>query len=199
MTTRLLTLLLLLGCFVSCTDAAPDSATEDAPVETSLPQPGTEPATTTKQDNNIYLETNSVGDVEIGAFVEDLVARGRLKKDVLQTGEGDFDIWVILHEEHGEIGYVMEDFQETGTIGSLHFTSEVVRTDRGLGVGSTWQELRQEHPDAVAHGSEIEGYTSTEAGGFIFELDARHWSYEINQESIQPDTKVTALVVMKPR
>jgi hypothetical protein len=150
------------------------------------------------EEEAIFLEKDGFGEFTVGASIEELASAGKLKKDLLQTGEGDFDIWTIQEEDFGEVGYVMEDYQQAGRIGSLHITAEAIRTVHGLGVGSTWEELKKKFSSATAHGSEIEGYTSVEADGFVFELDVRHWSYDIDQSKIDPKTKVTALIVMTP-
>lgn len=199
MITRFTFLFLLSFSFLFCTNAEGETSSETVPPSAELsPAPGAEAPVQEAENGVIYLETNTGDGIGVGAPIEELVTAGKLKKDILQTGEGDFDIWTIQHEEHGEIGYVMEDFQRVGTIGVIHFTSEKIRTVRGLGVGTSWAEVKNVYPSIVAHGSEIEGYTSAEAGDYVFELDARHWSYEIDQEKITPETKVTALLVMAP-
>lgn len=136
------------------------------------------------------LTAKGINGIESGASIEALVGKGALVKGVLENGEGTFEIWDIMDETHGKIGYVMEHPMEKGKVGGISITSDKVETGDGLRVGSTWANIVGKFPDTQVYGSEIEGRTSAVVGRYSYQLDERHWQYELDESKIPPTAKV---------
>ena len=66
----------------------------------------------------IYVIAKDGKKVGVGAgeSIAELKKAGVLKEDVLETGEGSFDVLNIMDKNHGALGYVMEDDDKKGTI-----------------------------------------------------------------------------------
>ncbi|WP_020568989.1 hypothetical protein [Neolewinella persica] len=118
-----------------------------------------------------------------------------LRSGVLQTGDGDFDVHYIDSAEGDELGYVMADPRDGGTIGNIYITSPKVVTEEGIRVGISYSELVEKLGALEVHGSEIEGQTYAISDGISYRLDAGNWSYEIDPSTIEPDTKIIEIVV----
>lgn len=118
-----------------------------------------------------------------------------LRKGVLQTGDGDFDVFYIDSAEGDELGYVTADPRDEQTIGYIFVTSPDVVTEKGVRVGISFAELKQRIGAVEVHGSEIEGYTYAQANGMAYRLDSGNWSYEVDVSTIAPETKVIEIVI----
>lgn len=132
--------------------------------------------------------------VSIGGKISELEAGGVLEKDILETGEGSFDVWNISDKNHGQLGYLMENYEVKDEISNIYITSDKVDYT-GIKVGTTWAEIQKAHPDAKAHGSEIEGRVSVQIGKHYFRLEHNEWSYDFDQSNIKPDVKVDEIWV----
>jgi hypothetical protein len=193
--------LLLLVILMSCTNdkTSPEASDIDLPeadiTAGDAPAGNEEDVAIDKvDDDDPYLISNGnfLGLSPGGSMAEFVDG---LRSGVLQTGEGDFDVHYIDSAEGDELGYVMADPRDEGTIGSIYITSAKVVTEKGVRVGTSFAELQQRMGKLAVNGSEIEGYTYATVGGLAFRLDAGNWSYEVDQSTIKPDTKVIEIVV----
>ncbi|MEM9929004.1 MAG: hypothetical protein AAF840_04260 [Bacteroidota bacterium] len=139
--------------------------------------------------NGIFLGMRPGGKLE--AFADGLRA------DVLQTGEGDFDVFYIDGAEGNELGYLMADPNDESLIGSISITAEEVVTEEGISVGMTFAELEEKVGPVEVHGSEIEGYTYAYKYGLAYRLDVNFWSYEVDEAKIDPATKLLEILVSR--
>ena len=155
----------------------------------SLPEEKSNLMVSEKEGLKVTLTSAGIGNIQSGDDLRDLQKKGLLKKDVLITGEGKFPIWNIRDQHLGNIGYVMEHPMLEGKVGDIFITSDAVKTENGLKVGSTWADLKKMYPDIDAHGSEIEGIVTASVDGYNYRLDIRDWSYEIEEGKLKPDTK----------
>ena len=73
--------------------------------------------------------------------------------------------------------------------------SPLARTADGLGVGSTWKEIKEVAGNPEANGSEVEGVTTVDMGSYALQLDMRIWEYELDESKIDPDMPVVAVWV----
>ena len=67
----------------------------------------------------------------------------------------------------------------------------------GLRIGSTWADILKFQPDAVAHGSEIEGRVSVKVGNHLIRLDHYESSYDFDQSNLSPDTQILEFWIEK--
>ncbi|MFK8163373.1 MAG: hypothetical protein AB8H12_13000 [Lewinella sp.] len=189
---------LLLIILMSCGNDQPatDTASIDVPTaDAPAPPPAIdEDATTAVGNDDPYLISNGyfLGLKPGGSLAEFVDG---LRSDVLQTGEGDFDVHYIDSAEGDELGYVMADPRDEGTIGNIYITSPKVVTEKGVRVGMSYSALTEKMGQLEVHGSEIEGYTFANTEGMAFRLDAGNWSYEVDPSTIKPETKIIEIVI----
>lgn len=182
---------LLFGLLITACNNPNTSTTESEEITT--PESPQSMPTENEQPKAVILKANGINGISSGDQIATLTDQGILKKGELKTGEGDFEIWNIMDKNLGKIGYVLEHPQLEGQVGQIHITSDAVKTENGLGVGSTWADIRAAYPSAQVFGSEIEGITAAVVGAYHFQLDIRNWSYEVDEAKIEPDTKVTEI------
>ncbi|MCP4438173.1 MAG: hypothetical protein GY810_04445 [Aureispira sp.] len=123
-----------------------------------------------------------------------------LKKAVQENGEGSFPGYDLLDENQEKIGFVFSEndentYKEGDLIGYMEIYSPLYKTEEGIGVNSTFADLKNTYPNAETHGSEIEGWTNTNIGGLAFRLDTHFHTYKIDESKIKPSTKVTQIGV----
>jgi len=148
-------------------------------------------------DNALQIvDEGGYNNITLGGDIIDLEENGDLEKGSLETGEGSFDVWYFnQHDER--VGYVMNTPQEQNKVSSLSITSPSVKTESGVHVGTTWEDLKQKHPNLVAHGSEVEGRVTAIHGAYTYQLDTRNWEYDMDQNKIKPDAKVEEIIITK--
>ena len=143
----------------------------------------------------IVIEGGSYKGITRGTTVVKLTETfpGRVRAAIMKTGEGDFNYFGLNDADGKEIVQFFPS--DEGTIISAEVVSPALRAENGIGVGSTYADLRKAYPDLKVNGSEIEGYTtaSSAATKLSFHLDVRFWSYELSAKelaSIKPEAKV---------
>ena len=117
-----------------------------------------------------------------------------LEKEVLKTGEGNFDIYRIKNKE-GSLAYLMPDPRDEALVGNIIIDSPKAKTKDGFQVGSTLADLTKKYPNLEIHGSEIEGRTYANIGNLSYRLDAANWSYEIDKSKISPNSKILEIII----
>jgi hypothetical protein len=164
---------------------AADTPAADAPADSGEMTPASDEP---------YLVSNGyfLGLTPGGSMIEFIDG---LRSGVLQTGEGDFDVHYIDSAEGDELGYVMADPRDEGTIGNIFITSPKVVTEEGIRVGMSFSDLQEKIMALEVHGSEIEGRTYASGDGLSFRLDAGNWNYEVDPSAIKPETKILEIVV----
>ncbi len=118
-----------------------------------------------------------------------------LKKEVLQTGEGDFDIFRLYDEKGNPLAFLMATDTKPYLIDNITVTSENAKTPDGLSVGKNLGDLLAVYPKLKVSGSEIEGWTHAEAGGYLFKLDTNFWEGNIDIKRLNKKTKVTEVLL----
>jgi len=117
-----------------------------------------------------------------------------LEKEILKTGEGDFDIYRIKSSE-GSYAYLMPDPRNEALVGNIIIDSPKAKTKDGFHVGSTLGDLTKKYPDLKIHGSEIEGRTHATIGNLAYRLDSNNWAYEIDKSKIPLNTKILNITI----
>jgi hypothetical protein len=152
----------------------------------STNQQSDQQASTEQQEvNTTYLMTS---DAFFGLRKNEKIPSD-LEKSVLETGEGNFDIFLITDDD-GTLGYIHPDMDDELLIGSMVITSQKVFTPHGLSVGMTFGKLQEKYPNVEVYGSEIEGYTSAMIEDIYYALAFNHWSYDLDAKLIPSDTKI---------
>lgn len=118
-----------------------------------------------------------------------------LNKTIQQSGEGSFTVYEIYDPNGNNIGFARPSRSNPNEIGSIEITSSNFKTDKGIGVGSTFQDLKNAYPNSETHGSEIESRTTSSVGGLSFLLDAYFNTFSIDETLIDKNTKVKRVII----
>lgn len=182
-------------CFVvvslqSCGDSA--TTEQDESQQTQQAQQTEQPqAVESEEEKNPFLvTTKSFYGLTIGGKI------GDLEKSELETGEGTFEIYLIKDENGDELGYVDPNFEDESLVGGITVTTEKAITEDGVSIGMLYSTFNEKFPDAELHGSEIEGYTSTNVNDHVYyALSDRHWEYELEKSAISKDATIVEITI----
>lgn len=144
-------------------------------------------------NNKLLITSKSFMGIKPGDNITDHEAY--LKKDLLQTGEGDFEIYQILDQKSTPVGYLHPDPNDEQLVGMIVVTSPEARTEDGLSIGMTLGDLREKISGYEIHGSEIEGYTAAYHGPFSYQLDSYNWEYDLDASKIADDVKIIEITL----
>lgn len=164
----------------------------EKPADVTTEEPATEVAPATKADNQLIINDDSVLNLKPGMLISDA---DKLQKEVMQTGEGDFDIYPLTDENGNRLGYILPDPRDEKKIGSIHITSDKLTTPAGIRVGDSFSKLEKVMGEVVVHGSEIEGRTMAQFGNMVFRLDTQNYTYEVDKSKIKPATKILEISI----
>ncbi|MCP4438230.1 MAG: hypothetical protein GY810_04735 [Aureispira sp.] len=184
----------LLG-LVSCNEPTPTAETNDDNKgdkidSTTLTK---EETTDLSSDNKFLITASGLSFIKIGALISDYPKH--LKEGVLENGEGDFPGYDLLDENQEKIGFVFPKHDDESLVGPIQIYSPLYKTKEGIGIGSTFAELKKAYPNRETHGSEIESRTSTEVGGLSFRLDAYFSTHKIDESTIKLSTKILQISI----
>lgn len=141
------------------------------------------------QTNEYLLTSDSFYGLKKGQKIPE-----NLEKSVLETGEGDFEIFLIKDKDGSDLGYIHPDFmKDEALIGNIVVTSSKVATIHGLSIDMTFGDIQEKYPNVEVHGSEIEGYTSAVIDDIHYGLEFNHWSYDLDAKLISKDTRITEI------
>jgi hypothetical protein len=151
-----------------------------------------------KQEDNelIIYETSFLGlssDMKISDY------KGTLEKGLLQTGDGDFDIFNVKDSKGNIVAYFVPFGEVRGKedkVGSITVTSELAKTEDGFKIGDTFGMLLEKYPNLKVYGSEIEGYTQAVVNDKLgYRLDEQHYNYELKISEIKKETKIIEITI----
>ncbi|MBC6993272.1 hypothetical protein QWY85_13515 [Neolewinella lacunae] len=188
-------LALLLIPFLCTCGARPNEDTVVSTADSTGMTPAGGNAVDTDQEGSYAIANGAFLGIKPGEPLANYTAT--LRAGLLQTGEGDFDVFYIDGAAGEELGYVMPDPNDESKVGDIYLTSPKVRTSAGVHVGMTHARLVEVLGPLEFHGSEIEGYTSAQKDGMAYRIDAGNWSYEIDQQTITPETELIEIVILR--
>ena len=188
---------LLTACGGSNDEAEP--ATLTAPTNVA-PAPATQDADPNNGNTALYeVDPADPYLISNGTFLgfgigEPLAANiDLLRKGVLRTGEGTFQVYYIDDADGEELGYVMDTPDKAGRIDRIAVKSPKVVTERGVRIGLSVDELEQRLGPLEWHGSEVEGRAGAEKDGLYYRIDQPVFQYEVSREEIKDGAKVVEI------
>ena len=185
-TQTVIVLLAVSAVFMSCNDKTKVvTRTEDFNKEATAT---TEVAEAT---NNRLIRFDGIENFQIGNLLQK--DSENLVSFVKKTGEGNFNAIRAIDEKRKEIAILHLDTNDR--IKLIEVTDSRYKTDKGIGIGNTFEQIKVAYPDSETHGSEIEGRTTVSVRGMSFLLDAYFNTYKINEKQIKPSTKIKEVVI----
>lgn len=188
-----LLLILSIGIFSCNTAQKKEDTQQDETTENQTEQVNETLTEETKQENELTIYQNSFLGISTDTKISDY--EGKLEKDVLQTGEGDFDIYNIKDSEGNVVGYFSPFGEMEDSVGIITVTSELAQTEDGIKIGDSFKTLLEKYPNLEVFGSEIEGYTQATVGRLGYRLDEQHYNYELKPSDIKSETKIIEITI----
>ncbi|MFK7969293.1 MAG: hypothetical protein AB8F95_02950 [Bacteroidia bacterium] len=179
----ILTALLLFAC-------SPQKSNE---AETAGNTTDSKPASTKPANDALIITAKTFRGITLGDKIDahsDYVA-----KDILKTGEGDFDIFRVKDANGNSLGYIMPDPGDENIVGDITVESPMATTVDGIKVGMTWADLLKAIPGIEVHGSEIEGRTYARHEGIMYRLDSSNYTYELDPSKVALNAAILEIVV----
>ncbi|PIY11219.1 MAG: hypothetical protein COZ18_04490 [Flexibacter sp. CG_4_10_14_3_um_filter_32_15] len=122
--------------------------------------------------------------------------QGTLEKGLLQTGEGDFDIFNVKDKEGNIVAYFVPFGEKEDKVGTITVTSELAKTEDGIKIGDTFGTLLEKYPNLEVFGSEIEGYTQAIVNEELgYRLDEQHYNYELTTSEVNQGAKIIEITI----
>ena len=141
----------------------------------------------------LHITKNSFDGIKIGSKI---ASHKNLKKNILKTGEGDFESYIIQDANAQELGYLLPDPKNSKLVGDIVITTENASTQKGSTyVGITFKTLKEIFPKIEVHGSEIEGRTHASANGIMYRLNVENVDYNINIKKVPNTAKVIEILL----
>jgi hypothetical protein len=151
--------------------------------------------TTSSTDTQMLISPSSFRGIKVG----DAISKhgDYVKKTKIKTGEGSFVAYEIRDFENNPAGYFYPDTKNKLLVGDITVESPKASTEKGIKVGSTFQELLKAYPKIEVHGSEIESRTYATADKLTYRLDVANNTYEVDKSKIPASTKVTEIMIQQ--
>ena len=187
-------LYLLLFClvFIAC---------KNTPENNGIDQNNKLPFTTekAKEQNSkikdLTIKENSFMNFKVGdKIVEDDF---EVRESVLETGEGVFIIYNLFNKEYGKLGYLMPNDEIEKKVRLITVLNPLVKTTKGIHVGSTFSELLQQFPEIKVNGSEIESRTFASQGNLRYRLSYSSNEYNLDKSVIPLSTAISEIIIYK--
>ncbi|AZQ44242.1 hypothetical protein [Nonlabens ponticola] len=107
-----------------------------------------------------------------------------LKDDILETGDGTFNIYKLVYEDI-DVAYF---YHESGNITTIEIIDSAGVPDDMISPGHTFGELSATYENPVAYGSEIEARVFVNIGSIGFRMDSSYGIYE--PIDLEDDTEI---------
>lgn len=190
------TLLLLSSFFIllmSCNETkTPTTETKEETTNTRIEVAPTEEVT---KEIPLTIFQNSFLTISPGDQVEE--HKAVIEEGLLQTGEGDFDIYNIKDAKNDVVAYFLANPIDNELIGDIYITSPLAKTEDGIGIGHTFGDLLAKYPDLEVHGSEIEAQTFANQGNLSFKIDEPHSTYDLETSAVSKEAKIIEIIVVR--
>ncbi|MEL6918565.1 MAG: hypothetical protein AAFO99_12635 [Bacteroidota bacterium] len=134
------------------------------------------------------VENNSYFGIPVGALIND--HQDVLKSGELKTGEGVFDVHYIIHKVD-TLGYVFGN----DIVESICIWDSRSSTNNGIGIGTTFAELKDILKQPNVHGSEVESRVYVFNENHRYRLNYYSMEYNLDYTKI-PDTVVVEEIII---
>lgn len=102
----------------------------------------------------------------------------------------------LFNKQDEKIGVVYLDEDNQKSIEKIEIKSPKYKTDKAIGVGSTFKEVKESYPLSEVHGCEIEGKTIIMADDYHFLLEGiSNYSYNVDESIIEASAKVKMITI----
>lgn len=120
----------------------------------------------------------------------------KLKKIIKNNSEIAITAFDLYNKEKEKIGFVHLDERDSKSIGKIEIIAPQYKTAKGIGVGNTFKEIKENYPKSEVHGCEIEGKTFVIAGDYHFLLkEVSFYSYIVDESKIDSSTEVDMITI----
>lgn len=120
----------------------------------------------------------------------------KLKKSEIENKESLFRTFDLYNREKEKIALVYIDSDSKKTIHSIEIISPKYKTEKGIGVGSTFKDIKKTYPNSETHGCEINGRTVVMVGDYLFLLEDTFFnSYTVDESKIHPSTRIKMITL----
>lgn len=180
---------------ISCNETqTPSTKTQEATIDTPPTEvTAIEEKQAIKEERSLTIFQNSFFGISPGSKVADHEAI--IEKGLLQTGEGDFEIYNIKDKKYGVLGYFFIDYNNNELVSSIHITSPLAKTEENIGIGSSFGDLLAKYENLEVHGSEIESQTFASQGSLAFKIDEPHSSYDLEINAISKKAMILEVLI----
>lgn len=120
-----------------------------------------------------------------------------IEEDLLQTGEGDFEIYNIKNAQQKVLAYFLADPVDNELVGDIYITSPLAQTEDDIHIGQTFGDLVTKYSTLEVHGSEIESQTFATVGNLSFRIDEAHATYELEISAVSKTAKIIEIVIKR--
>ena len=127
------------------------------------------------------LEKRSIQEL----LAADLREGDKLVQDILETGDGTFDIYKLVDVYKNELAFFYYESDYIGTIEIVHSGGV---PDAMIRPGLTFEELSKTYDNPIAYGSEIEARVFIHEEGVGFRMDTSYGIYE--PIDLEDDTEI---------
>lgn len=187
--------LVLLGAFFILLISCEENKTPATETTGEINDTTTEVAPTEEEEVPLTIFQNSFLNISPGTQIAEYKAF--IEEDLLQTGEGDFEIYNVKDAKNGVVAYFLADPMDNEIVGDVYITSPLAQTESGIGIGHTFGDLLTKFPDLEVHGSEIESQTFANQGNLFFKLDEPHATYNLEISAVSKEAKILEIVIKR--
>lgn len=147
-----------------------------------------------EEKKSIPVKKNSFFGVEVGEPIEkysDVATLGRINKED--------SIWEVYNiEKKGvEIGFFIPDIKNKNLVGKIYIQSEKAKSEEGIGVGTTFNELLENYPDLKILSSLAEKRVIVLGDNVQYQLNYVSNQPNLNLSEIPKTATVTEMVIGK--
>jgi hypothetical protein len=149
--------------------------------------------TTPIVEESLIIFQNSFLTISPGSQIAE--HKASIEEGILQTGEGDFEIYNILDVQKNVVAYFFADHADSELVGTIYITSPLAQTEDGISMGDSFGDLVAKYSDLEVHGSEIESRTFANVGNWSFRINDSHSSYKLEISAVSKEAKIIEIAI----
>ncbi|MFT5645614.1 MAG: hypothetical protein ACI976_000287 [Aureispira sp.] len=185
----------LLSFFFILTTSCDETKAPATEVQEETTSKTTAVATPIEEEESLIIFQNSFLNISPGSQIAE--HETRIEKGLLQTGDGDFEIYNILDAQKTVVAYFLADPVDTELVGDIYVTSPLAYTEDDIRIGNTFGILVTKYETLEVHGSEIESQTFANLGSLSFKIDEAHTMYDLEISAVSKEAKIIEIVIKR--